>query len=653
MTTTPKNKKTGIIRWSAIVPLTVLIVITYAYFAFFFDGHMKSLIEWGGYKALGSEVNVGQFKSSFTGGHVEINKIEITNAEQPQLNSLELQSVRFNINWDALLRLKFVVEEMAAEGIQLNSKRSRPGKVAPPPPPDINEGPSFTEQLQGKAVDKITKDYSDNVLGDIASFLKSGDLNAQLKNIEGTLEAKKVAEDLNKKWTDKKQQWDQNIKQLPTEKDINSFKTRFEGIQYKNFKTPQEVESAVNQFNALKKDVDDKVKIVETTKNNLVSDVQAIQTDYQLLDQKIKSDINGLKTRFKIPQLNAGQFAKSLFMSYLTPYTIKLDHYKKMAQKYLPPKYSQMLDGKKNKTEKDDDTIQPHPREKGVTYEFPVEKGYPLFWIQKIKISSQSNAQTDFGDLTGLIQNITSNQRQIGKQTTLDVSGQFKSMNISGIKAFAAFNNIQPTPSAQFNVQVGQYGLQNLDLINSADGSIKIPQSHNSLLIAGSTLGFKSYDISLKNDFKDVKFDISAKEKIVNDILQQTLSTIPSFDLQASIKGEIKNLDVQVSSSLGGQLEKAFGQLLQKKVDEVNAQIKERIDKEIGQIKSQIDSQTLAIKNQYGSEVTKVQNQLESQKKLADDRIQQAKKDLENQAKSKIQQEGQKAVDDLKKKLGF
>lgn len=653
MTTTPKNKKTGIIRWSAIVPLTVLIVIICAYFAFFFDGHMKSLIEWGGYKALGSEVNVGQFKSSFTGGHVEINKIEITNAEQPQLNSLELQSVRFNINWDALLRLKFVVEEMAAEGIQLNSKRSRPGKVAPPPPPDVNEGPSFTEQLQGKAVDKITKDYSDNVLGDIASFLKSGDLNAQLKNIEGTLEAKKVAEDLNKKWTDKKQQWDQNIKQLPTEKDINSFKTRFEGIQYKNFKTPQEVESAVNQFNALKKDVDDKVKIVETTKNNLVSDVQAIQTDYQLLDQKIKSDINGLKTRFKIPQLNAGQFAKSLFMSYLTPYTIKLDHYKKMAQKYLPPKYSQMLDGKKNKTEKDDDTIQPHPRKKGVTYEFPVEKGYPLFWIQKIKISSQSNAQTDFGDLTGLIQNMTSNQRQIGKQTTLDVSGQFKSMNISGIKAFAAFNNIQPTPSAQFNVQVGQYGLQNLDLINSPDGSIKIPQSRNSLLIAGSTLGFKSYDISLKNDFKDVKFDISAKEKIVNDILQQTLSTIPSFDLQASIKGEIKNLDVQVSSSLGGQLEKAFGQLLQKKVDEVNAQIKERIDKEIGQIKSQIDSQTLAIKNQYGSEVTKVQNQLESQKKLADDRIQQAKKDLENQAKSKIQQEGQKAVDDLKKKLGF
>ena len=653
MNTTQKNKKSGLIRWAAVVPLTLLVALTYIYFAFFFDGHMKSLIEWGGYKALGSEVNIAQFKSSFTGGHVEINKIELTNAEKPQFNSLEIQSVRFNLNWDALLRLKFVVEEMAAEGIQLNSKRSHPGKVAPPPPPDVNEGPSFTEQLQGKAVDKITKDYSENVLGDIASFLQSGDLNAQLKNIEGTLEAKKVAEDLNKKWTDKKNQWDQNIKQLPTEKDMNSFKSRFEGIQYKNFKTPQEVESAISQFNALKKDVDDKVKIVETTKNNLVSDVQAIQTDYQLLDQKIKSDINGLKTRFKIPQLNAGQFAKSLFMSYLTPYTIKLDHYKKMAQKYLPPKYSQMLDGKKNKTETDDDTIQPHPREKGVTYEFPVEKGYPLFWIQKIKISSQSNAQTDFGDLTGLIQNITSNQRQIGKQTTLEVSGQFKSMNISGIKAFAAFNNIQPTPSAQFNVQVGQYGLQNLDLINSPDGSIKIPQSHNSLFIAGSTLGFKSYDISLKNDFKDVKFDISAKEKIVNDILQQTLSTIPSFDLQASIKGEIKNLDVQVSSSLGGQLEKAFGQLLQKKVDEVNAQIKERIDKEIGQIKSQIDSQTLAIKNQYGSEVTKVQNQLESQKKLADDRIQQAKKDLENQAKSKIQQEGQKAVDDLKKKLGF
>ena len=648
-----KQKKSGLIRWSAIVPLGVFLAGLIIYFSFFFDGHMKSLIEWGGFKALGSELNIAEFNSSFKNGSVEIKKLELTNAEKPQFNSIEIQSIRFNVNWDALLRLKFVVEEMAAEGLQVNSKRATPGKVAPPPPPEVNEGPSFTEQLQGKAVDKLTKDYSENVIGDIATFLISGDFDAQLKNIEGTIESKKFADELNKKWSDKKSLWDQNLKQLPTEKDLNSFKTRFEGIQYKNFKTPQEVEAAINQFNNLKKDVDEKVKTVDSTKNNLVSDLQMIQADYQSLDQKVKSDISNLKTRFKIPQLNAGQFAKSLFMSYLTPYTNKLNHYKNLAQKYLPPKYSQMLDGKKNKTEKDDDTIQPHPREKGITYEFPTQKGYPLFWIQKIKISSRSNTQSDFGDLNGLIQNITSNQRQIGKETTLDLNGQFKSLGISGIKAFASFNNIKPVSVAQFNVQIGQYGLQNLDLINSADGSIKIPTSHNSLVVKGSTQGFKSYDIELKNDFKDVKFDISAKEKLVNDILQQTLSSIPSFDLQASMKGEIKNLDVQVSSSLGAQLEKAFSQLLQKKMDEVNAQIKEKVDKEISQAKQQIEAQTQVIKNQYAGEVTKVQNQLESQKKLADDRIQQAKKDIENQAKSKIQQEGQKTLDDLKKKLGF
>lgn len=646
------NKKSGIIRWSAILPITILFVIIFSYFHFFFDGHMKSLIEWGGFKALGSEINIGKFESSFTKGRVEISKIELTNAEKPEFNSIEIASLKFDVNWDALLRMKIVIEEMATEGIQFSSRRAHPGKVAPPPPPS-NE-PSFTDQLQGKAVDKLAKDYDNNVLGDVAGFLKSGDINAQLKNIEGTLASKKLAEDMKSKWTAKQTEWDQKIKTLPTEKDLAGFKTRFEAIKYKDFKTPQELEAAVNQFNTLKADVDTKVKIVDSTKSALTEDLKAVQTDSQNLEKQIKTDIDQIKTRFKIPKLDAGQFAKSLFMQYLTPYMQKLDRYKAMAQKYLPPKYSQMLDGKKAKTDKnDDDTIQPHPREKGVTYEFPVVKGYPLFWIQTIKLSSKSNTQADYGDIQGTIKNITSNQRQIGKATTLNVSGDFKSQNISGIKANALFSNMKEQPEVSFDVGIQSYPLGQIDLLNSADGTIQIPKATSTLNIEGKTVGFKTYDLSLLNTFKNVNFETTAKEKIVDDILKQTFSTINDFDLKAKASGELTNLDMAISSSLGEKLQAAFSSLLQKKIDEVNAEIKTKIDGEIGKIKKDIDDQVNGLKTKFNGEINKAQSQLDAQKKLADDRIAQAKKDLENQAKNKLQQEGQKAVDDLKKKFGF
>jgi uncharacterized protein (TIGR03545 family) len=645
-------QKSGIIRWSAILPLTIVIALVFSYFHFFFDGHMKSLIEWGGFKALGSEINIGKFESSFTKGRVEVSKIELTNAEKPELNSLEISSLKFDVNWDALLRMKVVIEEMTTEGIQFSSRRARPGKVAPPPPPSTE--PSFTDQLQGKAVDKLSKDYDQNVLGDVAGFLKSGDINAQLQNIEGTLASKKLAEDMKLKWTNKQTEWDQKIKTLPTEKDLAGFKTRFEAIKYKDFKTPQELEASVNQFNTLKADVDTKVKIVDSTKNALSEDLKAVQTDSQNLEKQIKTDIDQIKTRFKIPKLDAGQFAKSLFMQYLTPYTQKLDRYKAMAQKYLPPKYSQMLDGKKSKSDKnDDDTIQPHPREKGVTYEFPVVKGYPLFWIQTIKLSSKSNAQADYGDIQGSIKNITSNQRQIGKATTLNVSGDFKSQNISGLKANAIFNNMKEQPEISFDLGVSSYPLGQIELLNSADGTIQIPKATSSLNVEGKTIGFKTYDLSLLNTFKNVNFETSAKEKVVEDILKQTFSTINDFDLKAKASGQLTNLNMEISSSLGEKLQAAFSALLQKKIDEVNAEIKTKIDGEIGKIKKDIDDQVNGLKTKFNGEINKAQSQLDAQKKLADDRIAQAKKDLENQAKNKLQQEGQKAVDDLKKKLGF
>ena len=108
-----KKKSQSLIRWNAIIPFLIISVLVYLYFLLFFDLHMKKTIEWVGYKALGSEVNVGQFKSSFIKGNVQISKIELTNKENPNFNSLELADIRFDLNWDALLRVKFVIEDVS------------------------------------------------------------------------------------------------------------------------------------------------------------------------------------------------------------------------------------------------------------------------------------------------------------------------------------------------------------------------------------------------------------------------------------------------------------------------------------------------------------------------------------------------------------
>jgi len=654
-----KNKKPkGPIRWNAIIPFAIFIFLIWAYFFFFFDTHMRKAIEWGGYKALGTELNIEEFKSSFIHGNVEIKKLEITDAAQPQFNSIELSSIRFDVNWDALLRLKIVVQEIAVEGIQFMSKRAHIGKVAPPEPPS-NE-PSFTQQLQEKALNKLEKDNQSNVLGDVSAFLKTGKWDDQVKNLESQMASKKMIEDLTTKWTAKRTEWDAKLKTLPTNTELQSFKTRFDSIKYKDFKTPQELDSSIKQFDALFKDVDAKNKQIQELKSQFDTDLKSIDADYKSVDAQVKKDVDTIKAKLKIPKIDAASFAKALFMQYLTPIMAKIDHYKALAEKYLPPKYSRMIkDAGKPKAKQvqakpeDDDTIQPHPRAKGQVYEFPIKNGYPLFWIQKISISSKSNANADYGDFSGLIQNITSNQRQIGKTTTLDLKGDFKKMAVSGIHATAELNNLKEEPQADFAFNVASYPMLDLTLMNSKDGQISIPKSTASFASAGQTIGFKNYTLKLKTDFSNVSFNTNIADKTISEIINQTLKAINHFDVEANASGELKDLNFDIRSSLGTDLQASFENLLKTKIAEANAQLQKAVDAEIGKLKAQLTGQTDGLKNQANGEVAKVQKQLDDQKKQVDDRIATAKKDLENKAKKQLQDAGQKGLDDLKKKLGF
>jgi uncharacterized protein (TIGR03545 family) len=663
-TDTKKIKKAkGPIRWNAIIPLIIVSLLVYIYFLLFFDLHMKKLIEWGGYKALGAEVNVGEFKSSFIHGNVQISKIELTDSKNPGFNSVELADVKFDVNWDALLRAKFVVEEIGVEGVQFMSKRKSPGKVAPPEPSE--NGPGFVDQLQDKAVNKLGKEGENNVLGDTAQFLKTGKFDAQIQDIQGQLVSKKLIDDANTKWKGKQAEWNEKIKTLPTQAEINSFKERFSKIKFSNFNNPQELQASLTEANSLVQDIDARSKQVSDLKSQFDADLKGIDADYKTIDQQVKKDIDNIKSHFKIPKIDAASFAKELFMSYLTPYMAKLDHYKKTAQKYLPPKYAKMLDAKKEKkAEQDDGSIQPLPRSEGVTYEFPVKNGYPLFWIQKVKLSSKSNAQADYGDVSGLISNITSNQRQIGQPTTAKIDGQFNKLNISGIKLDALFDNREMESKIKANFAVGSYFLEGLKLLENKDGNISIPKTQASLQSSFDVIGLKNFDIKLNNVFSNVNFDVKAQDPTVNEVLQTTMAGIHKFDLEAAAKGELTHLDIAIRSSLGSDLEKAFSNLLQNKIKEANEKLQAAVNAEIGKLKAQLNQQVETLKGQAQGEINKVQAQINDQKKQVEDKVNsakkevddkanQAKKDAEDKAKKQLGDEAKKQADELKKRLGL
>lgn len=659
MTTEQKVKKAkGPIRWNAVVPFVIICALVFVYFHFFFDMNLRSALEWAGYKAVGAEVDISKVETSFFNASLRVQGIEITDADKPTQNSIEIGDVRWGMSWDALLRAKILVNEAAIENIQFGTARKRPGKVAPPPPPP-KPGPSEMQQeaerLKEEALAEAQQKYADNMLGDLAAILGGTDSKAQLGKIEGTLESKKKAAEIQAELQEKQKTWNDKLKGLPQGKDIQALNDRLGKIKTSGFKTPQELQASLQELDAVLKQGDAYYKQVNGVSQDLQKDLQKIDADIKELDGLVKADVKALETRFRIPSINTKDLTRALFNRYLGKYMAKINRYRAMAEKYIPPKYMNKITGKdKGKpADPDDVPIQPHPREKGVTYEFGRKNSYPLFWIKKALISSQAGMSPKAGNLKGQITDITSNQTLVGRPTVATLQGDFPADQIKDLLLKMTLDNTKEESLITYQMSVGSYPINAAELVNSSDVKILLNSATGKLNIDGDLKGLRAFKMNLNNQFTTANFDVSAKDGNVNSILKNTFASLPVITLTGGASGYLPAMSFDVTSNLGSELEKGLRKQVDAKIAEARKQIEDYVNKEVGKQREQIDKQVKAVHDQYDKEIKKVQDQLNAQKKQVDNKTDQAKKDAENQGKKKLEEQGKKTVDDIKKKLGW
>lgn len=646
-TTTPPNpkKQKGPIRWEAIIPFTIICALIAVYFHFFFDGHLRRALEWGGYKAIGAEVNIAKLETSFFNASLRIQGIEITDAEKPTHNSIVIGDIRFSMIWDALLRAKAVVNEAAVEQIAFGTKRSHTGKVKPPDP-ESNE-PGMADQLKDQALSEAQEQAGENVLGDVIAMLGGGDANVQLQKLQDSLPSKAMIENFDKELKAKQQTWDARLKTLPQGKDIQALNDRLNKIKYKDFKSPQELQSSLQDLDKLYKDGDAMYKQVQATGDDLSKDLKAMEAQYKDIEKQVKTDIKSLEQHFRIPKLDAKAMSMAIFNKYMGPYKAKLFRYKALAEKYAPPN---LMKKDKNNEEV---VIQPHPREKGISYEFGRLNSYPLFWIKRTAVSSQAGKTPDAGNIKGEILDITSNQRLIGRPTVATLAGDFPSMQIMGFLLRLSLDNTKSESVIDYAFKVSSYAILGKDLVQTPDVSIAFTKANGAMDIKGSLVGLKKINLAMNNQFSSIDYAVSSKNEIADQILKAVFAGIPVVNLTVDAEGVIPKVPFSINSNLGPELQKGFEKQIQAKIDEARKRIQAVVDEEIGKQKAQIEAQLNQLRGQFDKEVKKAQAQIEDQKKQAEGKVEQAKKDAENQAKKGLEKEGQKALDDLKKKLGW
>lgn len=655
-TNTPTNNKKspGPIRWNAIIPFSILMGLFALYMTLFFDAHLRKAMEWGGYKALGAEVNIGDIKSSFFNASIEISKLELTDKDKPTHNFLEVGSIRFSMLWDALLRAKVAINEIAVEKISYNTQRKTVGRVAPPEPP--KPGPSFTEELKEDILNEADSRYQDNVFGNIIGLLKGDSSQSQLKEIEDKILTKKLIANLEIKLKEREKYWNEKFKSLPQSKDVQNLTDRLNKVKVKDFKSPQELEQSIREIDAILKEGDQKYKLVDSAWKELEQDLKSIQADYQTIEKQFKADVDLLKNHFKIPKIDAASIGRSVFLSYLKPYISKFNTYKKLAIQYLPPKFSKKISGEKsNGSETADSTSQeivPHERTAGVSYEFGRPNAYPLFWIKLISISSQAGSEPNQGEITGKITDIASNQNTTQKPTELKIAGAFPANQINGVTVYGLFDNRKELSLAKLDFNVKSYPIAEKQLL-SGDVDLGFKSAQGQIALTSELIGLKQLTLQLENRFNSVQYLVDSKNELLKSVLSNILQSVGPIFLNAKLSGDLPKVNFDLATNLGTELENGFQKELNVRIEQAKKRVQEVIDQEIGKQKAALESEIKKFKDRYDAELKKVQEQINTQKKQAEQKINDSKKSLENDARKKLEQEGKKTVDDLKKKFGF
>ncbi|MCB0415741.1 MAG: hypothetical protein KDD50_15485, partial [Bdellovibrionales bacterium] len=157
----------------------------------------------------------------------------------------------------------------------------------------------------------------------------------------------------------------------------------------------------------------------------------------------------------------------------------------------------------------------------------------------------------------------------------------------------------------------------------------------------------KVLNVRVNSSFNQVKYNVQAQNKDLDEILKDTVKRIPLITLNTTARGGWNDIAWGFDSNLGSELSNGIKRNIQARIDaKVNA-LKAQVDQKIKAQKDQLMAQFNKIKGQVDKETEKAQKQVASAKQQAESDMNAKKQRAENSKKKEIEDAGKKLLKGL------
>lgn len=607
-----------------LVPAFVFLAILY----FFLDGWVESGLEFAGESLVGAKVEIDDLRLTLIPVGIEFSRLQVADPRDTWTNTVETGSVAFAMDFDQLLRGKFIIETMEVNELIVGTRRSTDGSLGRPPPPEspFSDSTQFGAPLAAQS-GKIAKEKEA-----AAPMFDLSLLRAQL-NVDSLLDTKNLRsarhlDSLERQINQASEQWRAALA------DIDRSRARaaeieqiVKGINVNELKGIDKIVAAIKSVSEAYGGVKEITETFTTHKQSLTEGVNRLSASVRSIDDVVREDYQRLVAAAKLPDVGMRGLAELLLgndvLSEANKYLAWVDFAK------------QNIRNTSSKPENEKPS-----RSVGQTIHFSDDQTHPKFWIKKILVSGGTDRERnpEYFYAMGEILNVASDQRITGVPITVDLTAE---QGRGTTAAFtASLDRTKDLPVDTYKATLNGVPISAMQLGRSDFVPSKITNARAGFLVQAIVPGNRfDADAQIALRGITVQFERDPRntvERLVRDVLR----SITEFGVKIRLWTEGGPLKVAFETDLDNLLAERTRRVIGEEVTRIRNDLKAKLDEKIRAKRTQVEVLLNGKRGEVLSRLQTYENQIKEKLAVVENK----KAELENEKK--------KQEDALKKKAG-
>ena len=578
-----------------------------------------------------SSVNLKIFDSS-----LRVKEIAVANKDEPMKNLFELSDINVDFDLVQLLKGRFVMDEILAEGIQLGTDREVSGELPNKKKDDKKEELTEEEKAEVKPIQQQIADLLKEKTGvsaeGITHMFSQYDPKKMVNDFYDQMQSPKIIQNLQPQAENLVSGWKTTAEQM--DHDVKDFIQKAQALvntDISKINDPVVLKQLLENLNAVRTQAETiktsvesavtKVKDDAQTVNNIANDMKnAVNSDFAMVDTKVKqlSSLDISKAT-RIFSGDLDQPALQLISKYLPTAKMVLDKVQEFQQ-------SGSKTEKEKKTKKKTSTN----RLAGRTVEYRKDN-VPNFLVRNLSLSGK-DVKRDFA-LSGNIKNISNDCDKLDKPVEAFVKLNRNSVNTETLSAVVDMrkNRVQKAISA--SLTGSGYSFNDFTLPNM-ENTAGIPFI-SGLANIKADLAFDtdlSFDLAGALDLTQAAIKVKPFEpEFAYSMYTRAVEPITQFMLSANAGYDPKNLlKLLINSDLDKKLSESLQVLFKQELTNAKLQIENLAKQEIEKLTGPLEEQ-LSMFGDIKSLVNVDGDDYSVTKKLVETRISEIQKKLTGQ----------------------